>query len=195
MPRSLYSTVFVARRSTTSHATVENGSGERRVSLLVTVARPTGARRPMDWARRVRVLVAMAWYCPQLLAPQLGARAVIKADVQRWLTNTYDRWSRLELLATEPAFRALYFYRLRRAGGDVCTGARGAERGDDVVRRLLGRRRSRRRVDRLHVRSRVAIAPAAGSAGRVLVQRLVSVCRRPLLREVRRANTRGELPE
>ena len=70
----------------------------------------------MDWARRVRVFAGMLWYSPLLLVPQLRARAVIEDDVRRWVTTPYGRWSRLEMLATEPAFRTLYFYRLRRAG-------------------------------------------------------------------------------
>ncbi len=58
----------------------------------------------------------MLWYAPLLLIPQLAARPVIEADVRRWVTTPLRSWSRLELLATEPAFRSLYFYRLRRVG-------------------------------------------------------------------------------
>ena len=94
----------------------------------MTIARPNGPRRPLDWARRTRVFFAMLWYCPLLLVPQLGARAVIEHDVHRWVTTRYGRWSRLEMLATEPAFRTLYFYRLRRAGtlGALLGGMAGA---------------------------------------------------------------------
>lgn len=94
----------------------------------MTIARPTGARRPMDWARRLRVVVAMAWYAPMLLAPRLRAHDVVDADVARWVTTPLGRWSRLELLATEPAFRTLYCYRLRRAGpvGALAGGVLGA---------------------------------------------------------------------
>ncbi len=94
----------------------------------MTIARPSGSRRPMDWARRLRVLVAMAWYAPMLLAPRLRAREVVDADVARWVTTSLGRWSRLELFATEPAFRTLYCYRLRRAGavGALVGGLLGA---------------------------------------------------------------------
>ncbi len=70
----------------------------------------------MDWARRVRVFIGMAWYAPVLLLPRLRARDVIEADVRRWVTTPLWSLSRLELLATEPAFRSLYYYRLRRGG-------------------------------------------------------------------------------
>lgn len=70
----------------------------------------------MDWARKLRVYCGMVWYAPLLLVPRRAARSVIDADVRRWVTTPLSWWSRLELLATEPAFRTLYFYRLRRAG-------------------------------------------------------------------------------
>lgn len=62
----------------------------------------------------------MAWYAPLLLLPTARARAVIDADVERWVTVVSPpvsaRWARLALLATYPEFRTLHTYRLRRAG-------------------------------------------------------------------------------
>lgn len=71
-------------------------------------------------AKRVRLVMRMGWYAPLLLLPQGGARAVIDADVRRWVQvsppGVAERWSLLALLANHPEFRSLYFYRLRRSG-------------------------------------------------------------------------------
>jgi serine O-acetyltransferase len=70
--------------------------------------------------KQVRLRLRMAWYAPLLLVPLGRSRAVVEADVARWVTvvappvpASRARWA---LLATYPEFRTLHYYRLRRAG-------------------------------------------------------------------------------
>ena len=71
-------------------------------------------------AKRLRLMLRMAWYAPLLLLPIARVRETVEADVARWRVvvgpPVSDRWTRLALLATYPEFRTLHSYRLRRAG-------------------------------------------------------------------------------
>jgi serine O-acetyltransferase len=79
-----------------------------------------GAPTASGTAKRLRLLVRMAWYAPLLLLPLARVRAVVDADVARWVRVVRPpvdaRWARLALLATYAEFRTLTYYRLRRAG-------------------------------------------------------------------------------
>jgi serine O-acetyltransferase len=78
------------------------------------------ARTVPGTAKRRRLLVRMAWYAPLLLLPLARVRAVVDADVARWVRVVRppvdERWSLLALLATYAEYRTLFYYRLRRAG-------------------------------------------------------------------------------
>jgi serine O-acetyltransferase len=78
------------------------------------------ARTVPGTAKRLRLLVRMAWCSPLLLLPLARVRAVVGADVARWVRvvrpPVEDRWSLLALLATYAEYRTLFYYRLRRAG-------------------------------------------------------------------------------
>ncbi|HEX5613925.1 MAG TPA: serine acetyltransferase [Acidimicrobiia bacterium] len=70
-------------------------------------------------ARRVALLVRMAWYVPMLVGMLVtNRRAVVRADVARWVAVVRPAcprgWELVALLGGYPEFRTLYCYRLRR---------------------------------------------------------------------------------
>jgi len=95
---------------------------------MVLKPRARSATRPRDRVidirpvgKRIRVAMWKAWYSPLLLIPLGSARSDIEADVSVWTAALHsypratDRWARLSLLATRPAFRSLHAWRLGRA--------------------------------------------------------------------------------
>jgi serine O-acetyltransferase len=77
-------------------------------------------RAAPDLAKRVRLMLRMAWYSPLMVLSIARIRETVDADVARWVGVVHppvpDQWARLALLATYPEFRTLTYYRLRRAG-------------------------------------------------------------------------------
>ncbi len=87
--------------------------------VLREAERPDARTVPVT-AKRLRLLLRMAWYSPLLLLPIGPVRAMVDADVARWIKvvgpPVSDARARLALLATYAEFRTLSYYRLRRAG-------------------------------------------------------------------------------